>query len=217
MPAIVLALASAMGLYLVWSRKHGASYPSVPGTPTIYIPDSAVYGFDGSFNVQAFLEQKQSALAHISFMPIPSIISQTAATIITNAARQGNVKPQYIITTLQREQGLIEGPGSKNPTQYQLDWACGYGVPDSGIKDLRFQGFEKQVNGAAAAANMARIGSGSYARAGSMVGTVVSTPEGNVIPQSLVAAMMLVYTPHSGALVMTRGIYSRDFPQLLTA
>lgn len=211
----LLFLAAATGAYLVWSRK--LSGPSIPGVPSVYIPDSAVFGFDGGFNVQAFLEQKGSALASKSFIIIPSIIPTSAAQVITDAARRGNVKSQYILATLQREQGLIEGPGSKNPTQYQMDWACGYGVPDSGIKDIRFQGFDKQVDGAAAAANMARVGTGSYARARSMIGTVVSTPNGNIIPLTLAAAMMLIYTPHSDALVMTRGIYSREFPQLLTA
>lgn len=187
------------------------------GPPSIRIPDSAVYGFDINFDVQKFLEQKGSGLANFAIGGFLGIGSDPASKVITNVARQANIKPQYLLAVLQREQGLVEGPRSKNPTTEQMDWATGYGVPDSGGRDYSQEGFTKQLQGAASTANAAKVGRGSYASASRMVGTVVNTNTGPVIPQTLVSAMMLIYTPHSGALALTKAIYDRNFPSLMKA
>jgi hypothetical protein len=56
------------------------------------------------------------------------------------------INPKFIIVLLQKEMSLIEGP---SPKQSQLDWAAGYGCPDGGGCNSRWQGFGKQVNSAA--------------------------------------------------------------------
>jgi len=56
------------------------------------------------------------------------------------------INPQFLLVLLQKEQSLIE---EKSPKQSQLDWATGYGCPDGGGCNSRWQGFGKQVNSAA--------------------------------------------------------------------
>ncbi len=58
----------------------------------------------------------------------------------------GTVSPRFLLVLLQKEQSLVE---SRNPTQRALDWATGYGCPDSIACNPYFQGFGKQVNSAA--------------------------------------------------------------------
>ncbi len=56
------------------------------------------------------------------------------------------VNPKLILVLLQKEQSLIE---DTNPPQRHLDWATGYGCPDSWICNPYYKGFGKQVNSAA--------------------------------------------------------------------
>lgn len=53
---------------------------------------------------------------------------QSAALIIAESAQAYGINPQVILATLQKEQSLITTP---NPTSYQLNFAMGYGCPDS--------------------------------------------------------------------------------------
>lgn len=209
MPVFPLILVG-LGAFLIFSRKGSSLF----GPPSVSIPDSAIYGFDYNFDVQGYLSSIHSELATTKIGGILGLGGTLVSQIITDIARQNNIKPQYILVVLQREQGLLT---ARNITQSQLDWAAGYGVPDSGIRDTSKQGFDKQILGICVAANEARVGSGPYANARGMVGKVVHTNTGDVIPQTLAAAMMLIYTPHSEALVMTQSIYSSRFPQVLQA
>lgn len=56
------------------------------------------------------------------------------------------VNPKFLLVLLQKEQSLIS---TTNPKQSQLDWATGYGCPDSWACNPYYQGFGKQVNSAA--------------------------------------------------------------------
>jgi hypothetical protein len=56
------------------------------------------------------------------------------------------VSPKFLLVLLQKEQSLSE---ETSPKQSQLDWATGYGCPDGGTCNTRWQGFGKQVNSAA--------------------------------------------------------------------
>ena len=76
---------------------------------------------------------------------------KTAAQIIWEAAQTYFINPQYIITLLQKEQGLVEDP---DPSDYQLNWATGYKICDhcNPLEDpetLLVKGFAKQVDRAA--------------------------------------------------------------------
>ena len=56
------------------------------------------------------------------------------------------INPKFLLVLLQKEQALIE---KQNPEQGRLDWATGYGCPDSGGCKEKWKGFGKQVNSAA--------------------------------------------------------------------
>lgn len=66
---------------------------------------------------------------------------QVAAQIIYDAAQAYGINPQAILATMQKEQSLITTP---NPTASQLNYAMGYGCPDSG--GCSFAGFFNQVD-----------------------------------------------------------------------
>lgn len=56
------------------------------------------------------------------------------------------VNPKLLLVTLQKEASLIEDP---NPSQSHLDWAMGYGCPDSWVCNPYYKTFGKQVNSTA--------------------------------------------------------------------
>ncbi len=56
------------------------------------------------------------------------------------------ISPKVIITLLQKESSLIENP---SPAQARLDWATGYGCPDSAACNPYYKGLGKQINSAA--------------------------------------------------------------------
>jgi hypothetical protein len=68
----------------------------------------------------------------------------SAAQIIYAASQAYGINPKVIIATLQKEQSLITTP---NPTASQLNFAMGYGCPDSG--SCSYPGFFNQVDNGA--------------------------------------------------------------------
>ena len=121
-------------------------------------------------DIQNFLEEQGSYLAD-HYMDSSSGFQKKVAEIIYDAAVNNydcsrvknmsanpttaekkykcppiKINPQFLLVLLQKEQGLIE---KKDPEQGRLDWAAGYGCPDSGGCNDRWKGFGKQVNSAA--------------------------------------------------------------------
>ncbi|MDD4272038.1 MAG: hypothetical protein PHF50_04530 [Patescibacteria group bacterium] len=121
-------------------------------------------------DIQEFLENKHSYLATYS-CPDYAGVTRKASEIIYNAAAKNydcdgaimsdnptedekiskckkvTISPKFLLVLLQKEQSLIEG--NPAPSQRALDWAVGYGCPDSGGCNSRWKGFGKQVNSAA--------------------------------------------------------------------
>ena len=95
--------------------------------------------------VQRFLEEQGSGLAHRSFTDYQGIV-RPASEIIWLAAQESQINPKVLLTTLQKEQSLINDPA---PTQRQLDRAMGYRCPDNGSCHPNTLDFGKQVDGAA--------------------------------------------------------------------
>ena len=111
-------------------------------------------------DIQSFLAQKGSGLAafsdvencgstsgaHYSYYATYYACGQSrsAAQIIYDAGRAYGINPQVLLATLQKEQSLITTP---NPTSYQLNFAMGYGCPDSG--SCSYPGFFNQLDNAA--------------------------------------------------------------------
>lgn len=71
-----------------------------------------------------------------------------AASIIYQVAQACEINPAVLLTTLQKEQGLITASGGQlKPERYQI--AMGYACPDHSSCDPQFFGFLNQVYGAA--------------------------------------------------------------------
>lgn len=80
----------------------------------------------------------------------------TAASIIYKTAQACQVNPQVLLTTLQKEQGLITvSGGGLSETKYAI--AMGYACPDGGRCDPKYQGFARQVYNAAHQFQMYRV------------------------------------------------------------
>ncbi|MEI8187469.1 MAG: hypothetical protein WCG30_00800 [Candidatus Saccharibacteria bacterium] len=69
--------------------------------------------------------------------------TRSAAQIIYDAAQAYGINPQVILATMQKEQSLVTTP---NPTASQINFAMGYGCPDSG--GCSYAGFFNQVDNA---------------------------------------------------------------------
>ncbi|MDQ5938553.1 MAG: hypothetical protein QG642_243, partial [Patescibacteria group bacterium] len=111
--------------------------------------------------IQQFLRQKNSYLQDYYFTgynPGPNepitmdesirlnyTRARSAAEIIYNASVEAKINPKFIITTLQKEQGLIE---KANLDQRALDYATGYYCFDGQACNPQWQGFGKQVRAA---------------------------------------------------------------------
>lgn len=136
--------------------------------------------FGGPEGIQKFLESKNSILANtsISFLsklkePTSSTLKETledpqpdskrlrtAAELIWDVSQSSGLNPQVILVTLNKEQSLVTGHQSSSPEQVQraLDFAMGFGCPDSGGCDSVFHGFYYQLFGNLDAADNRYLG-----------------------------------------------------------
>ncbi len=76
----------------------------------------------------------------------PPAGSISAAQIIYNAAQSYNINPQVLLTTMQKEQGLVTDDW---PWTNQFTTAMGYGCPDSASCNTSYYGLYNQVTNAA--------------------------------------------------------------------
>ncbi|MDD5554823.1 MAG: hypothetical protein PHU57_04355, partial [Patescibacteria group bacterium] len=114
--------------------------------PNYIIGDSEILDYTAMDleDIKEFLKDRGGYLANYS-CPDPDGNIKTAAEIIYDRAVTNLVNPKFLLVLLQKEQSLIE---DTSPKQSQLDWAAGYGCPDGGGCNPRWQGFWKQVNSA---------------------------------------------------------------------
>ena len=154
---LLLALLATTG-WLVLSKAAPAKADPATFNYTNYLMDDSVFRDNSAMSVsdiQSLLVKEGSGLANFSDVENCSAIkqpysgyyyphcgsSETAAVIIYDAAQAYEINPQVILATLQKEQSLITTP---NPTSSQLNYAMGYGCPDSG--GCSFSGFFNQVD-----------------------------------------------------------------------
>jgi len=125
------------------------------------ISDAEAQDFS-SFNqveIKNFLQDKNSYLSNYWYFgnnPGPLELSQdstaeyfkerSATEIIYNAAQEAKISPKFLLTMLQKEQGLIENPSFD---ERGLDFSMGYYCFDGSDCNPRFKGFGKQVRSAA--------------------------------------------------------------------
>jgi hypothetical protein len=174
-------------------------------------------------DIQKFLENKGSYLANYSCSDAFGV-TRRASEIIYNAAvnnynceeaqnlsdspteeerrlkcRKIAINPKLLLVLLQKEQSLIE---ESAPSQRNLDWATGYGCPDSGSCNPRWQGFGKQINSAALQFKdyLDKPQLYSYKAGGTytftnLYGTISQDPI-TVTPINQATAALYNYTPH---------------------
>ena len=105
------------------------------------------------------------------------------------------INPKALIVLLQKEQSLID---ETSPTQRQLDWATGYGCPDGGGCNSRWEGFGKQVNSASLQFYDYIENPQNYSYRAGGTYTVSNTGRGPIVinPQNNATAALYNYTPH---------------------
>jgi len=167
--------------------------------------------------IDAFLRAKNGYISKNSLSDYAGR-TKTAAQIIYNAANNydcGNsdifthaniqekerfcqkitINPKFLIVLLQKEQSLIT---ATNPTQRQLNWATGYGCPDGGGCNDRWEGFGKQVNSASLQFFDYMKNPHHYTYRAGNTYTISNTgkPEMEVTPLNKATAALYNYTPH---------------------
>ncbi len=129
-------------------------------------------------------------------------IKQRSATeIIYNAAYESKINPQFLLTMLQKEMGLVE---DADPVENQLAYAMGYDCPDSGGCNFRTKGFGKQVRATAQQfrwyidnINQYNWRPGVPACADDPNPFTPCTSQGTLVtPANAITAAMYLYTPH---------------------
>ena len=153
-------------------------------------------------DVQAFLESKGSYLADYyetrdSYIgPNNDIAARgwRASKIIWNVANWYGINPQVILATLQKEQSLITNPA---PPAWAIDWAMGYGCPDSSPCSS-YPGLAMQVDWGTWQLrwNMDLANSRDSRVAPYLTGDTITIDDTPVYLQNGATASLYRYTPH---------------------
>lgn len=164
--------------------------------------------------IRDFLREKNSYLKDYEYSgnnPSPAqvaldpdlkyIQTRSAAEIIYNAAQEAKINPQFLLTLLQKEQGLIE---DTDPSDRALDFAMGYYCYDGNYCNVKYKGFGKQVRGAALQFRWYMDNIHQYnwkpnqpACADDPTPFLPCTSRGTVVtPANHITAAMYIYTPH---------------------
>lgn len=158
-------------------------------------------------DVARWLQERGSLLANV-FQPDSSGSLKFPHEILWLAAQEATINPQVLLVMLQKEQGLIDG---RSPKQSQYDWAMGYGCPDGSGCNARFQGFGKQVRGAALQFQgyLEDLATKGETIARWSVGRAKQTADGyTVTPATRATAALYSYTPWRGNGSGVGGNYS---------
>jgi len=140
--------------------------------------------------------------AQVALNPdVKYIQTRTVAEIIYNAAQEAKINPQFLLTLLQKEQGLIE---NSSPSERALDFAMGYYCYDGNYCNVQYKGFGKQVRGAALQFRWYIDHIYDYkwqpnqpACADDPNTILPCTSKGTVVtPANKITAAMYIYTPH---------------------
>ena len=154
-----IAIFAFVLLGLLFAHPGGAA-AQPPYNYTNYLMDDAVFTAPNTMtaqDIQTFLQNEGSGLAgfsdiedcgspsgaHYAFYATYYACGQraSAAQIIYSAAQAYGINPKAILATMEKEQSLVTTP---NPSASQLNFAMGYGCPDSG--GCGYSGFFNQVD-----------------------------------------------------------------------
>lgn len=98
----------------------------------------------GLTDVESFLSEKEGILKNY-VCEDKAGEKRKASEIIYTLSQENRLNPKFMLTLLQKEQSLITDPA---PTERQLSAALGYGCPDGGVCNPRWDSFFKQINSA---------------------------------------------------------------------
>jgi hypothetical protein len=190
--------------------------------PNYIISDAEILNYSAmtAAEIQKFLESRGSYLAAYAVIDPNTGLTETAAQAIYNRCQANKISPRFVLVLLQKEQGLIEDPA---PDQGSLDWATGYGCPDGGGCNSRWQGFWKQVNSATLQFYdyMANPGDYNYKKGNTYIfenkySTIVDGSV-TVTPYNIATAALYNYTPHVyngnyNFYILWQKYFSRGYP-----
>lgn len=162
-----------------------AAIPQLSGFNPNKLIDDKVFSnskvYSNAEAIQSFLESKGSVLANKSSSFISTLREpvgnsslketledpqsnssnpRTAAELIYDASKSSGINPQVILVTLNKEQSLITGRQNSTPEQLQraLDFAMGFGCPDSQPCGEIYRGFYFQLFGGVDSENNRYLG-----------------------------------------------------------
>jgi len=145
-PMVFLVLAIITILFAPLASQAQETQPDPNFDPAYIISDDEILSYNSmtADDIQKFLESQGSYLANYSAND-PDGNKFKISQIIYDRCQANKINPKFVLVLLQKEEGLIEDP---SPSQSRLDWAAGYGCPDSGGCNVRWQGIWKQINSA---------------------------------------------------------------------
>lgn len=150
------------------------------------IPDCVITRYY-SFDVAVFLQKIDSPLSDYR------IDGETVSSVIDRACRIAEIDPKFILTKLQVEQSLL----FQKPTKDRLDWALGFGCPDSGERIEKYRGFEKQMESSARGIKGYLDPNNRY-YVGNKIGKEWKVGDGTVVCKNAATATLYRYTPWIG-------------------
>jgi len=191
--------------------------------PNYIISDAEIFNYNSmdAGDIQNFLQNKGSYLAAYTVTNPNTGVCETAAQAIYEVCQANKISPRFVLVLLQKEQGLVEDP---SPSQSNLDWATGYGCPDSGGCNPRWQGFWKQINSATLQFYDYMINPFEYSYRMGNTYTFNNTcsaydndPSSLVTPFNLATAALYNYTPHVfngnyNFYILWQKYFARDYP-----
>ncbi len=139
--------------------------------------------------IQKFLVKKDSGLKDLG-----------AAKMIADNCKKYGVNPAVVLAKLQSEQGLLN---TQNPTQYQLDYAMGYGDLEHG-KKLPSKGLEYQISNGT---RKFREFFDSYKPDSKLIDFGKNT----VTPTNPATYALYTYTPHTHGTGLHMKVLNREF------
>ena len=173
-------------LFLTANQIQAAAFD-----PNYLISDSEITNYNAMDlgDIQRFLNKREGTLKNYVTADNDGQ-TVTAAETFYKAAINALINPKYLLILVQKEMGLLD---DTTPKQSQYDWATGYGCPDGGGCNPRWQGFFKQVNSAALQTRDYVDNYQQYYYRPGVTRIIDDTP---VTPKNSATAGLYSYTPH---------------------
>lgn len=135
----------------------------------------------------------------------------TAAQVIYTVAQEFRISPQFIMVTLQKEQSLMTNP---SPSDRALQYAMGYGCPDSSPCNPEYAGLFTQIRLAIRQIReryLDPLEAGGYTISGWKPGVTKTVDGVEVTPENNATAVLYTYTPHLHGNELFWEIWNRWF------